>query len=407
MVAEGASEGETERLARLGAAAAGELSRILAFWRGQRDPERGGFIGASNGEGEPLPGAPKRSVLHARILWTFSAAYARMGNPEDLDAARAAYRFIAERLIDHEAGGMIWAVTADGAGRFTRKHLYAQAFGIHAMAAFYGATGEGGALDIARGLWGSVQAHATDLAGGFHEAFGRDWKLRANELANRDDAPKTFNAHFHLVEALADLYAVWPDPELRERLEALLGLILERTFDGQARTFLQFFDAGWRPLDGGLSHGHDIEAAWLLPSIAQGLDPALSARAQAMAGPVADAVLERALDPDGGVPSGHDPAGGPEHDRLWWVQAEAVVGFLDAFERTGDPRFLDAAERVWAFIERTVLGSRPGVWRTQIEPSGAPAPDDLKADLWKCPYHNGRACLEVMARTARLTSLRT
>jgi mannobiose 2-epimerase len=375
--------------------------RILPFWLRLRDVAGGGFYGAATSRGRPLALAQKGAVLQARILWTLSAAHARWPDPALADAAEAAFRFVADRLMDQEQGGVFWTVTPSGEPGNTSKHVYAQAFAIYGLAAYHAATGAAAAKALALQIFDVIARRAADPErGGFLEAFSRDWAPVPNALMGREDAAKTFNAHFHLLEALDGLLAVAPDSALRAHAEGLLDRLVGPALDRAGQTFLQFFDSAWRPLDAGGSNGHDIEASWLLPAIAG----RIGADGDASDG-VAQAVLARAVDADGGVMAGRDASGHDDRGKLWWVQAEALVGFLDAFERSGDPRFLDAVEALWAFVRDVVVDPQTGEWRERIEPAGADRAGPWRAaHLWKCPYHNGRACLEVSARAARLAA---
>jgi len=393
-----------DRLAALAETVETELrEHILPFWIGLRDSARGGFAGAATSRGRVLPSAPKGAVLHARILWVFSAAYLRFSDPALLSAAEFAYRFIAEYLIDPVAGGVFWTASPDGAPADRRKHLYAQAFAIYGLVAFHRASGEREALDLALQVWRAIERAAVDPRGvGYFEAFSADWRIVSNELMGRTGAPKTFNTHFHLFEAYGALWGIWPDPALRRRLEMLTALLTGPLLDRRRNTFQQFFEADWRNLDEGFSNGHDIEASWLIPAVADRLAPELADAARAAVYGVADAVLDRAVEADGGMVNGLGPDGGLDHGKDWWVQAEALVGFLDAFERQREMRFLSAAEDVWGFIERSVIDQAGGEWRWRIAPAGVAQPVLPKAGIWKCPYHNGRACLEVLDRATRL-----
>ena len=387
----------TDRLARLARSAETELrGRILPFWLKLADPARGGFFGATSSRGRMLPSAAKGAVMHARILWTFSAAHRRYAEPEFLAAAQAAWRFLADHLIDRRHGGVMWSADADGAMADTRKHLYAQAFAIFGLAQFHLASGEAAPLSLAQDLWRLVEARAARDAG-YAESFAQDWTPAPSDLMGRADAARSFNAHLHLLEAYGELWRAWPDPALAARIEALGDLLIGSVHE--RRTFPQFFDSRMNALDAGGSYGHDIEACWLIPA-AVSAAPAERARA-AMEG-VAAAVLERAVQPDGGLDTGLDASGRPDPGRIWWIQAEALVGFLDAFEQAGEPRFLDAAEGVWRFIETAVIDETAGEWRWRVTAPGQPVQVLPLAHLWKCPYHNGRACLETIARSRRL-----
>jgi mannobiose 2-epimerase len=389
-----------DRLARLAGSAETELrGRILPFWLKQADPARGGFFGAASSRGRALPSAAKGAVMHARILWTFSAAHRRYAAPELLAAAQAAWRFLADHLVDRRHGGVIWSADADGAAADARKHLYAQAFAIFALAQFHLASGEAAPLSLAQALWRLVEARAARDVG-YAESFAQDWTPAPSDLMGRADAARSFNAHLHLLEAYGELWRVWPDPALAARIETLTDLLVGAIHE--RRTFPQFFDPQMRALDAGGSHGHDIEACWLIPAAAGRVSAALAQRARAAMGGVAAAVLDRAVQPDGGLDTGLDASGRADPGRIWWIQAEALVGFLDAFEQAGEPRFLDAAEGVWRFIETAVIDETAGEWRWRVTAPDQPVQVLPLAHLWKCPYHNGRACLETIARSRRL-----
>ena len=401
----GGAASSADRLAGLARAAEDELHRLMPFWLALRDTRQGGFAGQADAHGQADWSAAKGAVLQTRILWFFAKAWLQFRDPPLLDAAWQAYRFIAEHLVDPDEGGVVWAVTAGGAPLDTRKHLYAQAFAIYGLAAFYQASAEPGALDLARRLWLTVEHKAADRDGpGYFEAFSADWRLQPNILTGWRGSPKCFNTHLHLLEAYGALWEVWPAPGLQGRTETLITLLIGPMLDPVKDTFRQFFQADGTYIDDGGSFGHDIEASWLIPAIADRLSPSIAAASREAVSGIAQAVLERALQPpDGGVSERLDATGRPDPGRIWWVQAEALVGFLGAFERSGDSRFLDAAEQVWGFIDRSMIDRKGGEWRWQVGLGGGAPPGMPKAHLWKCPYHNGRACLEVMERAKRLS----
>jgi cellobiose epimerase len=388
------------RLNALAGFAETELTiRILPFWAGLQDKERGGFFGQADYAGIPDPAAPKGTVLHARILWTFATAGARYRRPDWLAPAEAAYRFLAEVLHDDARGGLCWTVGADGGAADDRKHIYAQAFGIYGLSAYYAATADAQALRLAQSLFRTIEARAADqFYGGYFESFGAAWEVLPNDLMGMAQAPKTVNTHLHLLEAYAALWAVWPDPVLRGRIEALLTLLTGLAFDRQANGFGQFFQANWRGFPAGRSFGHDIEGSWLIAQAAEALGGAIAGRVREALSGVAETVRLQALDRYGGVIDGVGIDGKPDRRKIWWVQTEAAVGFLDAFEQTGEVRFLDATEAVWRFIDQVLIDREHGEWLSE----GTGAERLPKASIWKCPYHNGRACLETMARVARM-----
>ena len=248
-----------------------------------------------------------------------------------------------------------------------------------------------------------IETHAHDPKhGGYTETLARDWQPVAGVLLSDKDlnAPKSMNNHLHVLEAYTNLYHVWPEELLRTRLEALIDLFLDHILDGDGTHFHHFFDEAWTPRTSNYTYGHDIEGSWLLCEAADALgSAALQGRVRAVAVAIARAVLEEGLDADGGLC--YEGTGGHVTDtnREWWPQAEAVVGFLNAYQLTGDDTFREAAARCWSYIENHFIDRTHGEWFWRIARGGTPDPAEPKVSAWKGPYHNGRACLEVLHRT--------
>jgi len=122
------------------------------------------------------------------------------------------------------------------------------------------------------------------------------------------------------------------------------------------------------------------------------------ARVRAVAVEMAQAVCEQGLDQDGGLLYEAGPSGILDSDKHWWPQAEAVVGFLNAHQLSGQQHFLDAAENSWAFLEKYIVDHEHGEWFWLVSKAGVPGAEQDKVGPWKCPYHNSRTCFEVMNR---------
>lgn len=403
-----------ERLTALGAAAERELREdILPFWAERTvDREKGGFYGLITNDLQIDTTAPKGSVLNTRILWTFSAAFRSWPEPLYRELADRAYAYLLEHFWDKEHSGLVWMVDSQGAFLVDRKQTYGQAFGVYAFAEYFRATGSKESLEHAIRLFESIEAHAFeppqgDERGGYVEALARDWSpLEDMRLSPIDlNVPYSQNTHLHLLEAYAALFRAWPEPALRERLQALWEILAFRIRDEKTNRLILFQDRDWKPLSDAISHGHDIEASWLLGEAADALgDEAISERTKAIGLAMADDVLAEGYDrAHGGVCDAidhHSPVLGKE----WWPQAEAVVGFLNAFELSGRDDFLEAALTSWRFIEEFVIDRRYGEWYYRVSPEGRPELDLAKVSPWKCPYHNSRAALEIIERTNRLRS---
>jgi mannobiose 2-epimerase len=394
-----------DRLSALELAAETELREgILPFWATRVvDRDQGGFFGRIAEDGRPDPGAGKGGVLNARILWTFSAALRRWPDPLYRSLADRAFGYLLEHFWDPEHSGLFWEVDNRGRMLQGRKQTYGQAFGIYALAEYFRATGVREALDRADRLFEDVEERAFDPAsGGYWEARDRDWKpiddirLSAIDL----NAPFSMNTHLHLLEAYTGLVRASDGLRHRERLRALLEIMLDKIIDAETGRLILFQDEHWRPMSGVVSYGHEIETSWLLCEAADTLaDGALSARAAAAALRLAEGVIKRGYDAvNGGILYEESPDGHVDTDKEWWVQAEGVVGFLHAYQLSGRSSYLDAALRTWDFIDAHVIDRVVGEWHTRVTCEGDAVPGFARVDFWKCPYHNARAMLEIVER---------
>ncbi len=380
---------------------------ILPWWSERMLDPAGGFYGRITGEGVLIPDAPRGAVMHARILWTFSAACRLLGDPEYLRVATHAKRYIIDRFYDREHGGIYWSLNADGTPLDTKKQFYALGFAIYGLSEYARATGDGEALDYAMKLFESIEAHSFDpLRGGYIEACTREWGEIADLRLSEKDANerKTMNTHLHILEPYTNLHRVWPDERLRRQLRGLVELFLER-FEQPSHHLGLFFDDDWRLQGGGVSYGHDIEASWLLLEAAlEPGDDALTARVKEHAKNIALAALE-GLNPDGSMNYHLHPGGRLDVERHWWVQAEAVVGQFYLWRHHGMEPMLEASRRTWEYIRRRLIDYRQGEWWWSADENGNPNRTDDKAGLWKCPYHNGRMCLEIIEQTKQLQTI--
>ena len=383
------------------------VDRILPYWMHHAIDERhGGFMGLILENGESESEAPKGCILNARILWTFSAAYAVLGGAELLGMVNRAAIYFAAHFFDPTHGGVFWMVDADGKPADERKHVYAQAFAIYALAEHYRATDDDASLRQAIAIFRLVEAHAYDrVFGGYEEAFSRDWIVLDDVRLSDEDvqAPKSMNTHLHLLEAYSTLFRVWPDPLLRTRLAELVELFLHTIVGEQVAHAQQFFLSDWTPVERMVSYGHDIETSWLVLDAAEALgDATLRERARQMALRLAASVLDQGFDVEqGGLFSGIDANNALDTDKEWWPQAEAIVGFVNAYSESGNEAYLDAANATWSFIRQYVRDLDGGEWHRRVSRDGRTRFGYEKVGPWKCPYHNARACLEIMARVDR------
>ncbi|WP_333852975.1 AGE family epimerase/isomerase [Epilithonimonas sp.] len=379
-----------------------ELQNILKYWsQNTLDESNGGFIGEIDCLENKNPQAEKGSVMYARILWTFSAAYIQKPNPEYLSIAQRAFDEIKTKFYNPEQKGIYWSINADGTPKDTKNQIYALAFVIYGLSEFYKITENKEALELAITLYKSIQQHSFDKKNkGYFEAYTSDWKdIEDMRLSEKDvNEKKTMNTHLHIVEAFANLYLVWKDEELRENIIGILETIDEHFIDKNSWHLKLFFDENWNEKKDVISYGHDIEAAWLLQWCAEvSEDENLIKNYKYYAVKMADVTLE-GLDKDGGLWYEYDPE--ENHliaEKHWWPQAELWIGFVNAYQLTNDQKYLDIFEKNWEFTQKYIIDHQNGEWFWGIDKNYQKIEKD-KAGFWKCPYHNGRACIEVINR---------
>ncbi|HEY4336576.1 MAG TPA: AGE family epimerase/isomerase [Puia sp.] len=376
-----------------------ELQSILQYWMvNTPDEKQGGFIGQIDGNDRPHPEAPKGLVLNSRILWAFSAAWRHTGESIYRPVATRAYEYLIARFFDPKSGGAFWSLDAAGRPLNTRKQIYGQAFALYGLSEYHHATRDPAVLDKAIDVYRVIEAHGFDpQQGGYFEAFDRDWQpLDDLRLSEKDaNEEKTMNTHLHILEAYTTLYLVWPDRQLREKIRDLLGIFDSRIIDPATSHLGLFLTADWQPRSGLISYGHDIEAAWLLHQAALAIeDKDWISRTESLCERIADVTLE-GIDKDGGLwyekESGH-----LVREKHWWPQAEAMVGFLRAWSISGEDRWWEASINAWSFVKSHIRDPERGEWYWGVDAAGVPMPGQDKAGFWKCPYHNSRACMEIV-----------
>ncbi len=372
---------------------------ILPFWNRLEDKEHGGFYGYMDNDLKLDKNAEKGVILHSRILWFYSNCWLVLRDEECLNRAKRCYDFMVKYCVDHENGGVYWTVNADGSPKDTMKHTYCQAFFIYALSSYYDASRDGSALKLALEMFETVEKHCTDDVA-YLEAMSRTWELIENDALSENGlmADKTMNTTLHLLEAYTELYRVSDDKRVAKRLKFQIRLFLDKIYYAAESRMLVFFDKNLNVIGDIHSYGHDIEATWLLDRACEVLGNAsLKAEVSAMNKKIVANIAKIAYR-DGSLLNERDKTQ-INTWRIWWVQAEAVVGFYNAYRKYQNAEYLDIARHVWEYIKTCLIDRREGgEWFSQIDENGVPADFKAVVDPWKCPYHNGRMCLEIIKR---------
>lgn len=380
-----------------------ELESILAYWtKNTIDLTNGGFYGKIDNLNKIDENAPKGSVLNSRILWTFSAAYNLTGKAVYLQTAERAFKYITNYFIDNKFGGVYWTVNFRGNPADTKKQVYALSFAVYGLSEYFKAGKDERAKQIAIDLYNKIVDRSYDTTnGGYIEALTREWKpiddLRLS--AKDENEKKSMNTHLHVLEGFANLYTIWPDKTLKQRISELINNFLDHIIDKQTNHLITFFDESWNPKSGLISYGHDIEAAWLVQEAAEIIhDEALIQKVKERSVKVVAAAAE-GLDTDGGLWYEKEEADDhPVKEKHWWPQAEAMVGFYNAYQITNDKSFLEKSLNSWNFIQKHILDKKNGEWFWGVKEDYSIMEGEDKVGIWKCPYHNGRSCIEILKR---------
>ncbi len=386
----------------LKAFAQAELSSITNYWEtNTMDLKNGGFIGQMNSNDSKNYNSEKGAVLNARILWTFSAAYPFTKNPNHLALATRAFEFIDTYFYDTEFGGIFWSVFADGSPKDTKNQIYALAFTIYGLTEYYKISKREEALQMAINLYKKIEKHSYDKENnGYFEAFTRDWQpIEDLRLSEKDaNEKKTMNTHLHIVEAYANLYEVWPNATLQAKIANILKVIDLHFINKKTGHLKLFFDENWVEKPDVISYGHDIEAAWLLQWSAEVIEEKdLIKTYQEHAILMANATKE-GIATDGGLWYEYDPKEALLiAEKHWWPQAELWIGMTNAWQLTQDETYLELVAKNIEFVQNHILDKKNGEWFWGVNEDYSKINKD-KAGFWKCPYHNGRACIELLKR---------
>lgn len=315
--------------------------------------------------------------------------------------ATHAFRFFTEHCIDRQYGGIYWSLNYDGTPADTTKHTYNQAFAVYALSTYYQASGDSMALTLAYDLYRLIETTCSD-EGGYLEAFNRDFTPAENDKLSENGvmASRTMNTLLHVLEAYTELYRADGFHRVKESLETILKRFRKKIYNPQRKIFEVFFDDKYTSLIDLESYGHDIEASWLLDRACVAMeDPKYFQENLFMISGLAEGALEHGMDTVLHAMNNEAENGIANTTKIWWVQAETVTGFYNAYQRHPEKtQYLEASQEVWNFIKEYVIDKNTGEWVENIDDVSSIDYTQALAHPWKCPYHNGRMCIEMIQR---------
>lgn len=376
------------------------LNDIIPFWKNLKDDEFGGYYGYMDYDLKVDKKAVKGCILNSRITWFFANAYTLLKDESLLEEAKHGFAFMKEHCMDKENGGIFWSMKYDGTPEDTTKHTYNQAFSIYALSSYYEATHDEEVLAMAKELFHIIETKCTDEIG-YKEAFDKEFHEVENDKLSENGviAEKTMNTLLHVFEAYTELYRVAKLPEVKERLEWIMDTFADKVYNPKLHRQEVFFDRNMNTILDLHSYGHDIETAWLMD---RGVEVLGEKKYEEKMTPITKDLTAEIYKVafDGHSLANECEKGVVNVHRIWWVQAETVIGFLNGWQK--DPsrtEYLDAAKSEWQFIKDHVMDKRQGSeWFWEVDQSGKPYEGRPIVEPWKCPYHNGRMCFEVIRR---------
>jgi mannobiose 2-epimerase len=379
------------------------INNILPFWMTKMiDSGDGGFYGRIDGSGRIFTDADKGCVLNSRILWTFSSAFRILKNPEYLKTAERSKDYLLDHFFDKEFGGVFWLLDHKGQMKDGKKQIYAQAFAIYGLTEYYRITNDSACLGKAIELFRLIEKYSYDnKLDGYFEAFSREWGALDDLRLSAKDAneKKTMNTHLHVLEAYTNLYRIWKDDLLKKQLYKLIGVFTDRIVNSQTFNLNMFFDEQWNDKTDLVSYGHNIESSWLIYEAALVLgDNSIISKVKKICIGIAEAAKEGIIADGSMIYENFFKSGRIDYDRHWWVQAETVIGFMNAYTLSGNEEYLGLSLAAWKFISDHMVDRKNGEWYWSVDKNLQPNLKEDKAGFWKCPYHDSRMCLEIIER---------
>lgn len=378
------------------------IKDLIPFWGKLKDEKYGGYYGYMGYELNVNTEAEKGCILNSRILWFFSNAYRVLQEKEVLQCAEHAYEFFKNYCWDKVQGGVFWSLNYDGTKKDTTKHTYNQAFALYALSSYYEVTKNEEVLHFAQQIFQIIENKCRDFQG-YLEAFTIDFAPESNEKLSENGvmAERTMNTLLHVLEAYTEYYRVTKEPSVGSKIREILDAIKEKVYNKELHRQEVFFDKEWNSLIDLHSFGHDIETAWLVDRSLEVLDdPIYRETIRPITSQLASTIYEVAYQSSSIVNEAEN--GVVDETRVWWVQAEGVVGFLNAWEKDSNIQYLKASVDIWNYIKQYLMDLRAGSeWFWAVDCYGKPLEKPI-VEPWKCPYHNGRMCIEVIRRLEHL-----
>jgi mannobiose 2-epimerase len=396
-------------------------TELLDVWYPKAvDIEYGGFLSAFTFDFIPTGSQDKMIVTQARHVWTTAKAAERYPAVAHYKAnSQHGFLFLRDRMWDNQYGGFYTLVdrggTVKGAGL---KEAYGNAFGLYALSAYYHMSKDTAALNLAKKTFAWLEKHSHDpIHKGYFQHMDRDGtpvKRDKSVPSTSDLGYKDQNSSIHLLEALTELYSVWPDPLVRERLNEMLVLIRD-TITTPTGNLVLFFQPDWTPVSyrdsseavvlkhrylDHVSFGHDVETAYLLLEASHVLGLKNDEKTRTVGKRMVDHALATGFDKavGGFYDQGYYFKDKPgmsilKKSKNWWSQAEGLnTMLLMANQYPNDPMaYFARYQQLWQYCQTYLIDHEHGDWYEEGLDNDPQRKTGQKGHIWKATYHTYRA----------------
>ncbi|MCB0610041.1 MAG: AGE family epimerase/isomerase [Lewinellaceae bacterium] len=405
------------------------LNAVLDNWYPRSiDRDSGGFYSTFTYDFQLQGPQDKMIVTQARQVWT--NAKASLSHPNERrfkEGAAHGFQFLRDKMWDPLNGGFYTLVSRSGKHKEGDlvKTAYGNAFGIYALAAYYDATRDTAALNLAKEAFMWLENHSHDpVEKGYFQHLTMDGTpIRRDSTAasTAETGYKDQNSSIHLLEAFTELYRVWPDALVRERLQELL-LLIRDTITTEKGYLTLFLEPDWTPVSfrdsteevilkhhnlDHVSFGHDVETAYLMLEASETLGLENDERTETIAKRMVDHALANGWDDSVGgfYDEGYYFKDKPgltiiRDTKNWWAQAEGLNSLLLMSEKypADDHRYFEHFVKLWDYVNTYLVDHDHGDWYAgglDKEPDQKTA---LKGHIWKATYHHYRGMTNCIDR---------
>jgi mannobiose 2-epimerase len=390
------------------------------------DKEFGGFLSTFTYDFHPTGDQDKMIVTQARHIWSTSKAAKFYDDTSYIGMARNGYYFLRDKMWDKEYGGFYSLVNRKGDPKSTMKEAYGNSFAIYGLAAYYSASGDTGALELAKKgfMWLEQRSHDPKYKGYFQHLERNGTPIvRPDTMPGTSDLGyKDQNSSIHLLESFTELYSVWKDPLLKERLNEML-LLIRDTMIGNKGYLTLFFYPDWKPVTNRdsskevilerrnvdhVSFGHDVETAFLMMEASEALGIEHDKKTWDVGKQLVDHSLRTGWDDKFGgfYDEGYYFKNSPgkmtiiRNTKNWWAQSEGLntlLIFSDLYPKD-KINYWDKFRKLWNYTNTYLIDHHYGDFYEFGLDNSPKSKTALKAHIWKGTYHSFRALSNCIRR---------